>query len=118
MTELADILPKTTDGVTVRRARVIEAQGSSLLVDMGGGITVARLDSCNPLPGQQVYIISEGSSMTAIADRKSVAAVYDHRHGRIRDGCSRAYQRCVYGHPEDGRVHPCYWRRAPPRLGG
>lgn len=67
MTELADILPKPADGVTVRRARVIEVQDSSLLVDMGGGITVARLDSCNPVPGQQVYIISEGSSMTAIA---------------------------------------------------
>ena len=117
MTELADILPKTTDGVTVRRARVIEAQGSSLLVDMGGGITVARLDSCNPLPGQQVYIISEGSSMTAIAAiggawRQSTITVTDVSATDVRgliNGVSTVIPKMGEFTPVIGDVLPLVW---------
>lgn len=117
MTELADLLPKPGDGVTVRRARVIDVQGSSLYVDMGGGITIARLDTCNPIPGQQVYIISEGSSMTAVAAiggpwRQSTITVTDVSTTDVRgliNGVSTVIPKMGEFTPAVGDVLPLVW---------
>lgn len=73
MLELSDVIPTPDAAPSIRRARVISVSGRTLKVDLGGGIDIPSLDSCNPLPDQWVYIIGEGSSMMAIG---AVAGVY------------------------------------------
>lgn len=73
MTELSDLLAAPSDGVTSRTARVIAVKGRTLTVDLGGGIDIPCLDSCNPLPDQYVQIISNGTSMIAIS---AIGGVY------------------------------------------
>lgn len=72
MTELADLLPTSTD-LGFRRARVIAVKSNSLTVDLGGGIDIACADGCNPLPNQWVWIAVQGSSMLAVA---AIGGVY------------------------------------------
>lgn len=67
MTELSDLLTAPADGVTTRTARVIAVKGRVLTVDIGGGIDIPCVDSCNPLPDQVVSILSNGTSMLAIS---------------------------------------------------
>lgn len=71
--ELADVIKPSAPAPSVRRARVISVAGRNLTVDLGGGITIPSLDSCNPVPDQWVYIIGEGSSMMAVG---AIGGVY------------------------------------------
>jgi hypothetical protein len=66
VTELSDLLAAPSDGVTTRTARVIAVKGRVLTVDIGGGIDIPCVDSCNPQPDQVVTILSNGTSMLAV----------------------------------------------------
>lgn len=66
MTELAALLGRSGGDVRLRTARVMSVSGHDLTVDLGGGVSVKSIDSCNPVPDQTVLLALFGTSWLAI----------------------------------------------------
>lgn len=67
MTELSEVTAPPPAGLSSARLRVISVNGRTVKVDIGGGMDIPCVDSCNPVPNQYVLVQVEGSSMIATA---------------------------------------------------
>lgn len=64
--ELADLFTSAASGINLRTARVISVNRGTVVVDLGGPVSVKTTDGCNPVPNQTVILALIGESIYAL----------------------------------------------------